>query len=344
MLILKENIKISYTPDDIDPSKWNTFMVRNDHGSFFHSPEAYKLYNKLGKGGFIGLINQNGDVLGICCFCVQSFGPFPFKQFFKRIIINSNILVAEGNIQLLKIILTELISISKNISIYTEIRNIIASEAPEVFQHSGFVFKPHLNIVNYLEYDEAKMYNLLTPARKRGIKKAMTNNFSFKNLKWSSKNEIITGYKLIKETYRIIKLPVPTIDVFHFINEDLSEKSRLFFALFDENDEMCVFLTGFIFEKTFYGYYVGSKNENSFLKKRPLDLFYWELMKFLSKAGYSYLNWMGAGSPDKEYGVRDFKKQYGGKLFETGRFIYINRPILYKLIFSVLKQLYSRLS
>ena len=30
---------------------------------------------------------------------------------------------------------------------------------------------------------------------------------------------------------------------------------------------------------------------------------------------------MGAGSPDEDYGVRDFKAKFGGRLVEPGRFI-----------------------
>ena len=40
---------------------------------------------------------------------------------------------------------------------------------------------------------------------------------------------------------------------------------------------------------------------------------------------------MGAGKPDKAYGVRNYKLAFGGDLAEHGRFINILNPILYKL-------------
>ena len=39
---------------------------------------------------------------------------------------------------------------------------------------------------------------------------------------------------------------------------------------------------------------------------------------------------MGAGSPDENYGVRDFKARFGGELVEYGRFKKILNPILYE--------------
>ena len=38
---------------------------------------------------------------------------------------------------------------------------------------------------------------------------------------------------------------------------------------------------------------------------------------------------MGAGEPDKPYGVREFKARFGGKEVEYGRFLFIAHPWLY---------------
>ena len=43
---------------------------------------------------------------------------------------------------------------------------------------------------------------------------------------------------------------------------------------------------------------------------------------------------MGAGSPDSEYGVRDFKSKFGGELVEYGRF----KIVFNKFLFFVGKQ------
>ena len=40
---------------------------------------------------------------------------------------------------------------------------------------------------------------------------------------------------------------------------------------------------------------------------------------------------MGAGKPNEDYGVRDFKLQFGGELVEHGRYNNIFNPSLYKI-------------
>ena len=47
--------------------------------------------------------------------------------------------------------------------------------------------------------------------------------------------------------------------------------------------------------------------------------------------GFSVFDMMGAGKPDEDYGVRDFKARFGGKLVEEGRFVHIAHPLLYKI-------------
>ena len=47
--------------------------------------------------------------------------------------------------------------------------------------------------------------------------------------------------------------------------------------------------------------------------------------------GFVRYDMMGGGSPGEDYGVRDFKAQFGGTLVEHGRFLYVCRPIIYKL-------------
>ena len=42
-------------------------------------------------------------------------------------------------------------------------------------------------------------------------------------------------------------------------------------------------------------------------------------------------DFMGAGVPDKPYGVRDFKMEFGGEAVEFGRYLYVRKPLLYKI-------------
>ena len=49
------------------------------------------------------------------------------------------------------------------------------------------------------------------------------------------------------------------------------------------------------------------------------------------KNGLKRFDFMGAGKPDENYGVRDFKEKFGGKLVEHGRFLKINNSFMFNL-------------
>ena len=40
---------------------------------------------------------------------------------------------------------------------------------------------------------------------------------------------------------------------------------------------------------------------------------------------------MGAGKPDDDYVVRDFKAKFGGQLVEHGRFLHVLNPLFYNI-------------
>jgi lipid II:glycine glycyltransferase (peptidoglycan interpeptide bridge formation enzyme) len=66
--------------------------------------------------------------------------------------------------------------------------------------------------------------------------------------------------------------------------------------------------------------------------KRPNDFLYWEAIKWSSANGYRVFDFGGAGNPHKEYGVREFKKHFGGEMVDYGRFTKIYQPSLMRCI------------
>jgi serine/alanine adding enzyme len=54
-------------------------------------------------------------------------------------------------------------------------------------------------------------------------------------------------------------------------------------------------------------------------------------IEYAAKNGFERFDFMGAGKPDEDYGVREFKSKFGGELVEHGRFLYICKPMLYTL-------------
>jgi lipid II:glycine glycyltransferase (peptidoglycan interpeptide bridge formation enzyme) len=97
----------------------------------------------------------------------------------------------------------------------------------------------------------------------------------------------------------------------------------------------CVFLN----KTTAYEWFVcGDDNAGKNMFSSVLAT--WAGIEYAASNGYERFDFMGAGKPGNEYGVREFKSKFGGELVEHGRFLYICNPLQFKsgkLIVSLLK-------
>ncbi|MDH3683348.1 MAG: GNAT family N-acetyltransferase, partial [Acidimicrobiia bacterium] len=64
-------------------------------------------------------------------------------------------------------------------------------------------------------------------------------------------------------------------------------------------------------------WYTGALREYS--KLRASDLMVWRALEIAAARGSHTFDFGGAGKPDEEYGVRDFKVKFGGELVNFGR-------------------------
>ena len=74
-------------------------------------------------------------------------------------------------------------------------------------------------------------------------------------------------------------------------------------------------------------YYCGKRDYKPFTFPTHLALV--AAMDFGIKHGLLFIDFMGAGKPGIEYGVRDYKMGFRGVLTETGRYLRIESKLLY---------------
>jgi lipid II:glycine glycyltransferase (peptidoglycan interpeptide bridge formation enzyme) len=80
------------------------------------------------------------------------------------------------------------------------------------------------------------------------------------------------------------------------------------------------------YKKTIYGWYGGTDREYGHYN--PNEMLMWHVLDWGVNNGYHLYDFGGAGKPDEEYGVRDFKAKFGGDLVCFGRNTYVHSPLL----------------
>ena len=317
---------ITADTSEVQRSEWETWVSGHPDGTVFHSPGMYQTY--LGTKNYepvlLLALNEVNRLTGVLLAVIQREPGVIMQRFSARSVIFGG--PVADDLQTVKALLQKYSEVIRGKAIYTQVRNfnIPGDELKEIYRDGGFVFEEHLNIRVDLTVSEAAFWKGIKQNRKAGINKARKQGFSFRV---TTDEQIIEPfYRLLGSTYERTRLPYPDISFFRSMSKNLQSELRWF--VLEKDARPGIILAAFVSKSTLYIYYPGIDQSPSFLRLRPVDLFYYEVMKWSMENGVTILDWMGAGKPDKEYGVRYFKQQYGGEIFGPGRFQAVHRPLL----------------
>ena len=220
----------------------------------------------------------------------------------------------------------------RNLPIYIEIRNFHDySRWKEVFEACGFSYQPHLNI--QVACDAA---HTMSEQRRRQVKKAISNGAEIYEAQ--SEQEIRDWYQILLQLYREkVRTPLFTEEFFlEFYRRGWGK-----YLLVKHKDKVIGGMMCPIFEgRAIYEWYVCGLDED-YREQYPSVMATYAAIEYAKDNGLPLFDFMGAGKPDANYGVRDFKKEFGGEVVEHGRFLCIRKPLLYaigKLGVKLLKQ------
>ena len=310
----------------IERSKWQSFFSDNAFASPFQSTEFYDFFNPLrGLSATAYAVENQGEIKALCVVTIQK--EKGLKAYFsRRAIVYGGPLIVESSETVLKELLNAIDSDLAGKVIYTECRNLNDySGFSNAFEKSGWNYEPHLNFHLNCEAEEIVWQNL-NKNRKRQIKKAFKNGAAIEEAQ--NVKEVTDYYQILHTLYtQRIKKPLFPLDFFVKLFE-----ARLAKFLLVKSQEtviggiVCPVLDG----KTIYEFYICGLDQE-YKDLSPSVMATYAAIKYGFEHNLKTFDFMGAGRPDEDYGVRDFKSKFGGELVGHGRFIKINNPFLFKL-------------
>lgn len=316
---------------EINKEEWAKFVRAQPNGTIFHTPEMWNVYDRTNNYEPVVLcvIDKQNKIAGLFIAVIQKEYSGLLGLLTARSIIFGDSIVRDDNPEIFTILLKEYNRIIYKKAIYSQIRNFKIQTSYNIKQYSenGFDYEDHLNIIVNLSIGTNALWKGVKRNRKDGINKAKKQGFVFKV--FDRLESVDEFYTLFCDLYSKIKLPHPDISLFNSINNYLSDFTKWFILEYKEKPS--IILCSFVYRNTIYAFSIGITQDSKLLRLRPVDLFYWEVIKWAAENSYNFFDWMGAGKPNKEYGVRDFKLQYGGELYNPGRYEKIHKPLLNKL-------------
>ncbi|NLI72362.1 MAG: peptidoglycan bridge formation glycyltransferase FemA/FemB family protein [Bacteroidales bacterium] len=314
--------------ENIDRVDWHDLLANSSTASYFQTPECYDFFCSLSFLETFGWgVYENGQLKVVVTGYITANGG-KIKQFFsRRAIIHGGVLLADDvtNKEIGALLQAVVKSLSKKV-IYIEIRNNSNFSAyKRVFEKYGFGYYPHLNyLVDTSQPD--KITSRYSESKVRQIRKAYEQGVVCES---TVEQKDVDGFYYILEKLYKRKVKKPLFPKEFFEKLVYQESCKLFVV--KKNNRViggiaCASLPG----KAVYEWFVCGDTKN-FNYLYPSVIATHKGIEFAAENKFAYFDFMGAGKPDVEYGVRDFKERFGGKLYEWGRFRFVSNHFLYKI-------------
>lgn len=331
------------TYNQIDPQQWQALVDSSPYATWFQTKEAYEFYAAvstellpfaLGIEEYEGdeAMRQSGDqakdtLKGVIVGYITRERNALKQYFTKRAIIYGGPLLHP---QISDFALSSLFkTIAQNLDlnpIYIETRNFNDySQWKDIFEINGFGYQKHLNYHVNTTTTEIAQSNI-GKHRWKYIRLSMRDGAQIVDK--PTIEQVRAFYTILQDLYRTkVRTPLWSWEFF----EQLYHTEHARYILVELDGQIvggtaCVCLPG----KAVYEWYACGLDDCRD-DIRPLSVAIWGEMQYAAENGYPLFDFMGAGTPDQPYGVRDFKAEFGGELVEHGRFLCIRKPLLYRI-------------
>ena len=322
-------MKIMNNVGQIDAVQWSKLVVISSTANFFQTKECFDFFDSLPMfSAFIyGVADDKGVLRGVCSGYIQSDGGKIKRFLSRRAIINGGPMFADDITE--KELLALLKAVREGLkgrAIYVETRNYNDySKYRHVFEKAGYIYEPHLNFHVDTTSEEVVIKNI-HKNKKRKIRSTLKENVVVDEC--PSKEDLKSFYLLLSELYKN-KVKTPLLPLSFF--EKLYDQEFSKFLIIKKDKEV---LGGQVIlilpQDTVYLFFLCGE-DGKYKGIYPSVLGTYAGIEFSVKNGCKKCDMLGAGKPDEEYGVRNFKAEFGGQLVEHGRYDYVLSPMLYKV-------------
>lgn len=314
----------------------DSFVKAHPNASYFQSSlffSACKSSDGLTPYFYVTYQEDNSIAGVLLVFRQVQYRLFPFNFFTSRTIIWGGPLVTNNDLKVYND-LYKVFSKSKPYTIYTQVRNLSDQGIyQETMNALGFVYEAHLNIIIDLTKTEEQLWQEVHSKRRNEVRRALKEGTTVEMK--TDRETLEKCYPILQEVYLRAKLPLPKISHFEalLLNRTGNEGLTIFVAQFEGKIIGCMLCLAY--GTTLFDYYAGAYSE--YYPQYPNDLLPWEVFKWAKKNGFTKFDFGGAGKPDVPYGVREYKKKFGGEMVNYGRFEKIHFPLLFKVAITALR-------
>lgn len=315
----------------LDEGLWREFVESHPQSQIFHTPEMFEVFSRT-KGcrpTFWAAVDDDNRPLALLLPVEITLMNGPLRRFTSRAVGYGSVLCApgpQGEIALEQLLLVYQQTVGKNL-LFTELRNLSDLEALQpILNKCGFAYEEHLNFMLDLDKPQKEIWESIRSNARRNIHKARKSQVVIEEI--NDPQRIPGIYALLRGVYRRIQVPLADISLFQSAFALLHRKGMMEILVAKVGDADIGVLTLLLHKDIVTYWYTGTLREYS--SYRSGDLLVWHALEWGNQHGFRVLDFGGAGKPDEEYGVREFKAKFGGALVSYGRNVCLHAPLIFR--------------
>jgi predicted N-acyltransferase len=255
----------------------------------------------------------------------------PLRRFTSRAVAYGSVLAtqdgegAEALSELLKTYKHE----TRNRALFTELRNLSdLAGIQAILRDHGFVYEDHLNYLISLKGSPDDVFERFGRRTRKNIRRGLKQGKVCIEVV-QERAQMEECYRLLDQVYRHAQVPLADPSLFEAAFDLLQPKGMLRITLARVDQVPVAVSFELLYKAVIHGWYGGSNRDYGAYV--PNELVTWHILKWGTENGYELYDFGGAGKPEEEYGVRDFKAKFGGELVCFGRNTCVYSPALLAL-------------
>jgi hypothetical protein len=186
----------------------------------------------------------------------------------------------------------------------------------------GFTREDWLNFLIDLRQTPEDILRRMSKHRRKGIRTAEREGLRVAHV--TTQGQLRELYALLEASHRELRIPFQRPELFQALLEQLAPRDRALLLLARQGEDAVAARVILLHRDIAYDWYAGSiKSATRFHADEFLA---WKGMLLAKEKGARTFDFGGAGSPKEDYGPREFKRRFGGKETNPGRYTKVLRP------------------
>ncbi len=319
--------------DERTLAELTVFAASHDCPSPFHSGEMFRAYSKT-KGckpmAFVAKDDMDRVIGTIVATTFMDAGIVVGKMVNHVSCRGGPMLVpAKTGIAAGESLLQRLLDAARGKSLYTRVYPMFEDPGQSsALTASRFEREDWLNYIIDLTIGEKAIWEKMSKHRRKGIRRA--ENIGLEMTDASSRGDVDALYGLLALSHEEAKIPLQDKSLFEAIHRFLVPSGMARMVLACRGGKPIAARVALTFSGVIYDWYAGSAPEAE--DANANEFLVWRLMAWGCESGHHLFDFGGAGLPEEEYGPREFKRRFGGRLVNLGRYTIVHKPKMLKLI------------